>query len=190
VPVRVAVQADVANWAADRASVARVLKTVLRLVPMQADSGVAGPDFAATATEVRLRDFSRVPEKSPGVRVLIVDDEPLVRWSLAETLVEYGCAVMQAPDWRSAVVALNDAPAAFDVIMLDYWLPDSNTLKSLATIRAMSPRSRVVLMTAFGTPELAAEALRLGAFCVVDKPFDMHVAADVAMSAQSLIPYP
>ena len=65
--------------------------------------------------------------------------------------------------------------------MLDYRLPDLNGLQVLAAIRAASPRSRVVLMTAYGTPEIAAEAVRLGAVCVVDKPIEM---SDVAALVQ------
>ena len=127
-------------------------------------------------------------KKSPNVRVLIVDDEPLIRWSLSETLTDRGYGVMEAGDGRGAVEALKDTPRPIDVIMLDYRLPDSNSLQLLATIRAMSPRSSVVLMTAYGTPQLAAEALRLGAFCVVSKPLEMQEVADLVSRANGSSP--
>lgn len=127
-------------------------------------------------------------KKSPNVRVLIVDDEPLIRWSLSETLTDRGYGVMEAGDGRGAVEALKDTPRPVDVIMLDYRLPDSNSLQLLATIRAMSPRSSVVLMTAYGTPQLAAEALRLGAFCVVSKPLEMQEVADLVSRAHGSSP--
>ena len=122
-------------------------------------------------------------KKSPAVSVLIVDDEPLIRWSLAETLTDQGYGVLEAADGQAAVEALKDTPRPVDVVLLDYRLPDSNNLQLLMTIRAMSPRSRVVLMTAYGTPEVAAEALRLGAVCVITKPIEMQEVATLVARA-------
>ncbi len=122
-------------------------------------------------------------KKSPNVRVLIVDDEPLIRWSLAETLTDRGYGVLEAGDGQGAVEALKDTPRPVDVIMLDYRLPDSSNLQLLSTIRTLSPGSQVVLMTAYGTPEVAAEALRLGAYCVVNKPLEMQDVADLVSRA-------
>jgi two-component system, NtrC family, response regulator AtoC len=113
-------------------------------------------------------------KKSPTRRVLIVDDEPLIRWSLAETLIEHGYGIVEAGDGRGAVEALTGASIPIDVIMLDYRLPDSNGLQLLVRIRSVAPASRVVLMTAYGTPEVLTEAIRLGAVCVVNKPIEMH----------------
>ena len=132
-------------------------------------------------------DFPPMPKKSPSVRVLIVDDEPLVRWSLSETLADNGYGVLQAGDGCQAIEVLRD-PWPIDVIMLDYRLPDSNNLQLLARIRSMSPRSQVVLMTAYGTPEVAAEALRLGAFCVVKKPLEMQEVPALVSRAYSSSP--
>jgi DNA-binding NtrC family response regulator len=113
-----------------------------------------------------------VVEESPRLRVLIVDDEPLIRWSISETLTETGHAVSEACDARETLQRLGDNPAP-DVILLDYRLPDSDDLKLLETIRKVAPGSRVVLMTAFSTPAVQACALELGAFRVVSKPFEM-----------------
>ena len=145
--------------------------------------GPSGP-----AEEVPARDFSPTSKKSPKINVLIVDDEPLVRWSLSETLMDNGFGVLQAGDGRGAVTALQEALRPVDVIMLDYRLPDSNSLQLLARIRALSPRSQVVMMTAYGTPELAVEALRLGAFCFVNKPLEMHEVPDLVSRAYDSTP--
>ena len=51
-----------------------------------------------------------MPKKSPNVRVLIVDDEPLIRWSLAETLTDEGYGVLEAADGQRALEALRDTP--------------------------------------------------------------------------------
>ena len=72
--------------------------------------------------------------------------------------------------------------------MLDYRLPDSNGLQLLGKIRALSPRSRVVMMTAHGTPEVIAEALRLGAVCVVNKPIEMQEVADLVSRVHASSP--
>jgi DNA-binding NtrC family response regulator len=120
--------------------------------------------------------------KSPHLRVLVVDDEALIRWSLVETLADAGLSAAEASDGQSAVRALSeDGP--FDVVVLDYRLPDSNDLNLLATIRRLSPRTAVVMMTAFGTPEISSGALELGAYRVVPKPFDVHHMADLVFEA-------
>jgi two-component system, NtrC family, response regulator AtoC len=121
------------------------------------------------ATEISLEAL----KKSPGLRVLIVDDEPLIRWSMSETLADTGHSVMEASDARETLQRLADGPAP-DVILLDYRLPDSDDLRLLANIRRVAPHSSVVMMTAFGTPAVQAGALELGAFRVVTKPLEMR----------------
>ena len=107
------------------------------------------------------------------MRVLVVDDEFLIRWSIAETLGAAGHEVTEAPDAAAALAALEETPDP-DVVLLDFRLPDSNDLGVLAKIRRLAPASAVVLMTAFGTPEVTAGALQLGACKVLSKPFNMH----------------
>jgi two-component system, NtrC family, response regulator AtoC len=141
-----------------------------------------------TGSTEQLRDFSPGPQKTPTVRVLVVDDEPLIRWSVTQTLMDTGCPVIEAADGRGTIQALKDATTPIDVVLLDYRLPDSNNLQLLAKIRAMSPRSRVVLMTAYGTPEVAAEALRLGAVCFVNKPLEMQEVANLVSRAHGSTP--
>jgi len=128
-------------------------------------------------------EFPRIVKKSPALRVLVVDDEFLIRWSLAETLVECGHQVVEAGDALGACNAVRDASHEFDVVLLDYRLPDSEDLSLLASIRERSPHAQVILMTAFGTPEVARGALDLGAFRVVSKPFEMHDLADLVAEA-------
>lgn len=110
-------------------------------------------------------------EKSSPRRVLIVDDERLIRWSLAESLTDAGATVVEASNGSEALRSVKEA--APDVIVLDYRMPDSNDLTLLASIRRLAPRSQVILMTAFGAPEVVMGALDLGAFCVVSKPFEV-----------------
>jgi two-component system NtrC family response regulator len=116
-------------------------------------------------------EFSHVPEKSPH-HVLVVDDEPLIRWSVTEALVEEGMVVEQAGDATSALRKVTTAAMPFDVIVLDLRLPDMQDLSLLATIHQLLPGAALILMTAFGTPDIFAEAESLGA-AVINKPFEL-----------------
>ena len=118
-------------------------------------------------------------------RVLIVDDEPLIRWSLAETLTERGYQVVEAEDAVGTRSAVAQEGSTFDVVLLDYRLPDSDSLLLLASIRGLAPQAQVILMTAFGRPDIVQGALDLGAFRVVGKPFEMSAIADLVAEAHA-----
>lgn len=127
--------------------------------------------------------FPAMDENSPVLRVLVVEDELLIRWSIAETLTRAGHVVIEAENGELAVQALTIAADAVDAVVLDYRLPDSNDLTLLATIRRLSPESAVILMTAYDTPELAKGATDLGAYQVMHKPFDMNDLEPVLLKA-------
>lgn len=116
--------------------------------------------------------FLMTRENSPAVRVLIVEDELLIRWSLGEVLRERGVRVVEAADARAAVDRLHQGDG-FDVAVLDLRLPDCCDLRLAALVRQTQPAARLILMTAFGTPELRDRARALGVAHVVDKPFDL-----------------
>jgi DNA-binding NtrC family response regulator len=131
--------------------------------------------FAEDPAELSGPRVGKLPtagEKSPR-RVLVVDDEPLIRWSISESLSDLGMDVQQAGDAISALRAITIARLPFDVIVLDLRLPDMSDLSLLRTVRQLLPRARLILMTAFDTSEVAAEAARLDA-CVLSKPFALH----------------
>ena len=112
-----------------------------------------------------------MPEHSAPLRVLVVDDEMLIRWSISETLQHDGHVVSEAGSAAQAMEQI--ARISPDVVLLDFRLPDSNDLSLLATIRRRSPRSAVVMMTAHGGQAMESAALELGAFRVLGKPLDM-----------------
>ena len=122
---------------------------------------------------------------SQPLHVLVVDDELLIRWSLAETLAGRGHVVTEAADAASARRIVGDATHRPDVVLLDYRLPDSDDLGLLATIRREAPDARVILMTAFGTPEVVQGALDLGAYRVVSKPFEVDDLAALVSEAHA-----
>jgi DNA-binding NtrC family response regulator len=117
------------------------------------------------------------------LRVLVVEDEALIRWSIFETLARMGHTVTEAEDAETAVRTLRGMETPPDVVLLDYRLPDSNDLTLLATIRQLAPRSAVVLMTAHGSADVTRDALRLGAFDIMNKPFDMQALEPVLLDA-------
>lgn len=124
-------------------------------------------------TRLRPWDLLEMTKNSPPLRVLVVDDEALIRWSLVETLTDTGHEALEATDGRSAVRALSEAAIPFDVVLLDFRLPDSNDLALLSQVRRLFPKTQVILMTAYGTPEVVKGAMDLGAFRVVGKPLEM-----------------
>jgi len=123
------------------------------------------------------------------LRILVVEDEALIRWSIAETLGQQGHVVIEADTAASAVKAMEDADEDIDVVLLDYRLPDSNDLNLLANVRRLQPKSAVVMMTAYGTPEVTAGALALGAYRVVGKPFDMRALESLVVEAHDARPH-
>jgi DNA-binding NtrC family response regulator len=110
-------------------------------------------------------------KKSPR-HVLVVDDEMLIRWSMAETLTQAGYDVTEAGNAKDALARIAVEPIP-DVILLDYRLPDSKDLRLLETIRRVVPTSSVIMMTAFGTSEVVNGAIQLGAYRVIGKPVEM-----------------
>jgi len=126
--------------------------------------------------------FDPAVKKSP-LQVLVVDDEALIRWSVAETLTDLGLEVEQAVDAASALAAIDTAEPRFDVIVLDLRLPDMDDLTLLSTIRRRQPQAAVVVMTAFGTPEIVAEARALGVSDILSKPFELAELGRVVLAA-------
>ena len=126
-------------------------------------------------------------ENSPILRVLVVDDEALIRWSLSQSPTEAGHIVVEAADGQAAILALETAPP-FNVILLDYRLPDSNDLNLLSTMRQRTPQSAVIMMTAYGTPEVTSGALSLGVYQVLRKPFEVHDLVELVVEAYNARP--
>jgi DNA-binding NtrC family response regulator len=122
--------------------------------------------------------------KKSAPRVLVVDDEALIRWSLAEMLGERGYVVTEAGDARMALTALQEATEPFDVVLLDYRLPDSADLRLLETIRRIAPTSQVIMISAHNSPELTQGAVALGAYRVISKPFEVESLAALVNQAR------
>ncbi|MGA3065940.1 MAG: sigma-54 dependent transcriptional regulator [Tepidisphaeraceae bacterium] len=103
-------------------------------------------------------------------RILIVDDQDMMRDSLAGTLAREGHEVIAANDGPAAVSRLSSS--RFDLLITDVKMPKMTGLELLAEAKKTRPEMPVVLMTAFATVNTAVEAMKLGAYDYIQKPFD------------------
>lgn len=111
------------------------------------------------------------PHALRDIRVLVVDDEDILAWSIDTELKALGAEVMRAGSVREA---LERFPGfAPDLTITDLRLPDGNGLELLKKWRYEHPEMPVILITAHGAIDSAITALRLGAFDYLQKPFDM-----------------
>ena len=104
-------------------------------------------------------------------KLLIVDDEPNVRYSLEKTFRADEVDVVTAETGRDGLrLAQNESP---DAVLLDVRLPDMSGLDVFAQMREHDRRLPVIIMTAHTTTEIAIEAMKRGAFEYLLKPFDL-----------------
>jgi DNA-binding NtrC family response regulator len=106
----------------------------------------------------------------PNATVLVVDDEPLIRWSLVNRLKSDGYRTVEAGTAGDAVAQHRDGA---DLVLLDFALPDANGLAVLKQIKETDPDTLVILLTAQTGVEVAVEAMKHGAFHYLNKPFDL-----------------
>jgi two-component system response regulator HydG len=103
-------------------------------------------------------------------RILVVDDQEMIRDSLAATLAREGHEIVAAADGPAAVARLGTT--RFDLLISDMRMPRMTGLELLAEARRLRPDMPVVLMTAFATVNAAVEAMKQGAYDYIQKPFD------------------
>jgi DNA-binding NtrC family response regulator len=117
------------------------------------------------------REKTRTGGGEVRARVLVVDDEPLIRWSVMSTLSDAGYEVIEAANALEARERA-DQTETLDFALLDVRLPDSDGLTLMRAIHARHPHCRFLMMTAFRTPELTEDA-DADDVPVLDKPFSL-----------------
>jgi DNA-binding NtrC family response regulator len=123
----------------------------------------------------------------PAEKILIVDDERLVRWSLRQKCEEWGYQVVEAPTGEAGLrLAQNESP---DLILLDVRLPDLNGLQVLEQLKKNGDARSVIMITADPQLDDVKNALKLGAYDFVGKPLDfdeLHVTIQNALETNRL----
>lgn len=122
------------------------------------------------------------PETRKGV-VLVVDDEPLKRMTLQIELAEAGFEAYETADAVSAMQMIRTQP--IDVVVTDLRMPGVDGLSFLDQVKVESPRTHVIVMTAFGTIDTAVEAIKRGAYDYLAKPFETSRLLDKLIHLRS-----
>jgi len=117
-------------------------------------------------------------------RICIVDDKDVMRGSLTDTLVSLGHEVTSFADPRAAVSEIR--PLTFDVIVSDLKMPMMDGIDLLRTLRSRGVETPFVLMTAYASVPTAVEAMKMGAFDYVQKPFEGDEISLVIQRAVSM----
>ena len=116
------------------------------------------------------------------MRLLIVDDDEVFRGELSDLLSEDGHSVVTAPSVQKALLALEQEDV--DVLLTDLRMPRQSGMSLLREVRERWPRLYVVMITGYATVETAVEAMRLGAFDYIQKPFQSERVRRVLLSIQ------
>ena len=111
-----------------------------------------------------------LPPAATAAKVLVIDDDKDLRYSLRRALAGLGHQVLEADSGETGVaLAKREQP---DVILLDNRMGGMSGIETLQMLRGAQPQAMVILMTAFGTTQTAIEAMKFGAYDYVMKPFD------------------
>ncbi|MCG8569186.1 MAG: sigma-54 dependent transcriptional regulator [Spirochaetes bacterium] len=104
------------------------------------------------------------------MKVLIVDDEKTLRFALTELFTHAGYQVYSSSDGEEALQKLENQ--SIDIVILDYHLPGLNGLELLSIIKENYQWIQVILITAFGSEQVAIDAIKKGAYDYISKPFN------------------
>ena len=120
-------------------------------------------------------------------RILIVDDEKLVRWALTQKCAEFGYQTVEAETGQEALRALQNE--SVDLVLLDVHLPDLNGIEVLEKLKQAGETRSIIMMTADPQLDDVKAALRLGAYDFVSKPLnfdELSITLQNALEAGSL----
>jgi len=123
----------------------------------------------------------------PENRILVVDDDEGVRWALSKALERAGYRVSLAMDGPAGLAGASDP--SVELVLLDIRLPGKDGLAVLKGIREVRPDLPVIMMTAYGTLQVAVEAMKQGAYDYIGKPFDVDellLVVEKALQARAL----
>jgi DNA-binding NtrC family response regulator len=121
-------------------------------------------------------------------KILVVEDEPTLREGIVTAFGDRGWQVSAATDGADAISQLEGE--IFDVVVTDYKMPEKDGMDVLRQCKKVNERTAVLVMTAYGTVEMAVEAMKAGAYDYVLKPFpleELELKVDKALSHRRLL---
>ena len=110
-------------------------------------------------------------------KILIVDDESNIRLGLNKCLAKEGYYIEEASNGEEALQLIYNKK--YDLILMDVQMPELNGFDVLKRIRKFGNSTRVIMMTAFGTVEMAVDSMKIGAVDFLSKPFTISKVRDV-----------
>ena len=117
-------------------------------------------------------------------RILVIDDEELIRWSLRDSLEKAGYEILEADSGKVGLEFIKRKNIS--LVILDIVLPGENGLNILKEIKEIDDRIQVIMITAFGSIQTAVESMRSGACDYLTKPFNLdEVALKVKRSLEN-----
>ena len=119
--------------------------------------------------------------KKKTVRILVVDDEEIIRDMLFDTITQAGYTVKTAKDGSDAIAQIGNE--SFDIVITDIKMPDIGGMELLIRVRRTNPNVCVLLMTAYGTIKSAINAIKLCAHDYICKPFELSKMKNIVEKA-------
>jgi len=116
-------------------------------------------------------------------KILIVDDEKLIRWSLTKIFTQDGYEVKAVEKGEEALKEINKT--TYDLVITDVRMEGIDGIEVLKEVKKISPKTKVIIITAYGTPNIRKLASKFEAFSFIDKPFEAEQIRTTARSALS-----
>jgi DNA-binding response OmpR family regulator len=152
-------------------------ETRAKAIELGADEFMTKPFGTNDIRSVAMKKIGMLLDKGGHMQrpsILIVDDEPRARNNLKEFISpRYDCEIMDASDGKVALEKVKEAHP--DIILLDVRMPGMSGIDAISKIKEISPDSRIIVISAWKSPDVAAKAINLGAFTYIDKPVEFKL---------------
>ena len=116
-----------------------------------------------------------------GLRVIVIDDEPIVGKRLKPALEKSGFSVEYYDNGAAALKRIDESD--FDIVVTDFRMDEIDGMEVLTRVMTSSPRTKVIIITGYATIEVAREAMAKGAFDVIAKPFKPNDLREIVQRA-------
>ncbi len=113
--------------------------------------------------------------------ILVADDDASIRSLLRQLLTDEGYSITEAATGNEVVAQVGESSP--DLVIMDVRMPELNGIDALPKVKAASPKTAVLIMTAFGSSRFAIDAMQLGAFDYITKPFELDKIAHTVKRA-------